>query len=144
MALFLILDSSIAQVDQSSQLNQTSYETEMVDKITSHVEYAMSAEMKNYIALMDSLDRKSMKVEGFRIQIFSASGPNARELAFKKQSDFLQLYDKSSSYTLWSYPNWVLRVGDFRTRLEALEFHETIRIKYPASFIIKDEIKVEY
>lgn len=108
------------------------------------VVYKVQPELRAYLAMMDSLDAKGLKSYGYRIQLFSASGANAKKNALQSQSAFLQVYGSMPSYTLWSYPNWVVRVGDFRTRLEALEFHMEIRERYPASFIIKDEVVLEY
>lgn len=104
---------------------------------------AMEPQMKRYLEMMDSLDAATMKSHGYRIQIFSGAGPNARKTALEKQADFLKLYNQERAYTKWNYPNWVVRLGDFRTHLEALEFHHEIRQLYPASFIVKDEITVE-
>jgi len=108
------------------------------------VTYHIEPELQAYLSMMDSLDAKGLKTYGYRIQLFSASGANAKKNALQSQSSFLQVYGSVPSYTMWSYPNWVVRVGDFRTRLEALEFHMQIRERYPASFIIKDEVSVEY
>lgn len=103
-----------------------------------------TSQLEEFIALMDSVDSKEMKAAGYRIQLFSASGPNARKQALQSQTEVLTLYGTIPSYTKWSYPNWVVRVGDFRTRLEAMELHVELREKYPASFIIQDEINVDY
>lgn len=97
-----------------------------------------------YLHLMDSIDAKTLKPTGYRVQVFSASGPNAKSLAFEKQAELLQLFGETKSYTIWNYPNWVIRIGNFRTRLEALQFHGGIKSKYPASFIIKDEIEIKH
>ncbi|MEQ9188246.1 MAG: hypothetical protein RLP15_10970 [Cryomorphaceae bacterium] len=103
----------------------------------------MDRDMHRYLKMMDSLDVKTMTSRGYRIQIFSAAGPNARKIALEKQAEFLKLYSDGIAYTKWNYPNWVVRLGDFRTHLSALEFHHEIREIYPASFIVKDEIKVD-
>lgn len=106
--------------------------------------YEMSDEIEEYLLFTDSLDRINHSKPGFRIQIYSNSGPSAKENAVKEQSKFLNIYQDVDSYTTWSYPNWCVRVGNFRTKLEALEFHLAIRELYPASFIMSDEIEVEY
>lgn len=106
--------------------------------------YEMSEQVEAYLKLTDSLDRAQHIKPGYRIQIYSNSGPSARENAVKEQSKFLNLHQEIPSYTKWSYPNWCVRVGDFRTKLEALEFHLAIRELYPASFIMSDEIEVDY
>lgn len=100
--------------------------------------------LSNYLILMDSIDRKTLVQEGFRIQLFSKSGPGARELAYKQQSEFLSAHRNYSTYVKWNSPNWVLRIGDYRTRLEATKYREELKLKYPASFIINDEIISEY
>jgi len=102
----------------------------------------MERELERYLGLMDSLDLQRLKTYGYRIQIFSSSGPSAKKDALKSQSDFLKLYRDHPSYTSWDYPNWVVRLGDYRTHLRAHEFHDEIKELYPASFIVKDEIKV--
>lgn len=102
----------------------------------------MSDELSDYIHLADSLEKENAKTTGYRIQLYSGSGPNAKKNALQFQSEFLNSFQDAKSYTLWNYPNWVVRAGDFRTHLSALEFHEVVKIQYPASFIIKDEIKV--
>ncbi|GEM_PF-735290 len=104
--------------------------------------YIMEEELVDYIGMIDSMDQKESAPKGFRIQIYSASGANSRTSAYESQSEFLSLYPSMDSYTLWSYPNWVVRVGNFRTRLEALEYHMELREEYPASFIIGDRISV--
>ena len=103
----------------------------------------MTIDMSNYLHLMDSIDAISSKSTGYRTQVFSSSGPNARKDALQSQSDFLKIYRDYPSYTKWNYPNWVVRLGDYRTHLEAMEFHNEITSLFPASFIVKDEINVE-
>lgn len=114
------------------------------DTISERISYTMDGKVERYLSFTDSLDRAKLKNTGYRIQIYSNSGPAAKEAAVKQQSEFLKLHEKTPSYTKWSYPNWVVRVGDFRTKLEALEMHLAIRELYPASFIISDEIVVKY
>jgi hypothetical protein len=100
--------------------------------------------VSDYLQLMDSLDQKTLIREGYRIQLYSKSGPGARELTYKQQAEFLSLYRTYPSYVKWNSPNWVLSVGDFRTRLEAAKFREEFKVQYPASFIIADEINSEF
>ena len=103
----------------------------------------MSDVLSRYLNLMDSIDAKSLKSTGYRIQVFSSSGPNAKKDALQSQSDFLKIYRDYPSYTKWNYPNWVVRLGDYRTHLEAMEFHNEVTAIFPASFIVKDEINVQ-
>lgn len=96
--------------------------------------------LQRYVTLADSLDAKKLKPSGYRIQLASAAGPAARAAALKVQADFLQAYPTVRTYTRWISPNWVVQVGDFRTRLEAVEQHELLKAQFPAAFIVKDQI----
>lgn len=136
--------SSIAQEDMLNTDVPVLIKKTKVDTIIPRVTYEITGLTARYLEFTDSLDSKKLKNEGYRIQIYSNSGSIARENAVKQQSEFLKLYQATPSYRKWSYPNWVVRVGDFRTKLEALEFHLAIRELYPASFIIGDEIVVKY
>lgn len=118
-------------------------EQEVMAKVVDSSRIEMSAELDRYLTIMDSIDAKTLKSNGYRIQVYSSSGPNARKDALQSQSDFLKIYRDYPSYTKWNYPNWVVRLGDYRTQLEAMEFHNEITTIFPASFIVRDEIKVE-
>lgn len=102
---------------------------------------SMSPQLESFISFVDSVERANHVVHGYRIQIFAASGNMSKKGAINAQEGFLRIYANTPSYTLWEYPNWVVRVGDFRTRLEALQFHLEMREMFPASFITKDKIQ---
>ena len=136
--------SSIAQEDNLSTEASNIIREAKKDTIIPRVQYQIDGLTLRYLEFTDSLDSVKLKNQGYRIQIYSNSGPAAKENAVKQQSEFLKMHQTTPSYTKWSYPNWVVRVGDFRTKLEALEFHLAIRELYPASFIIGDEIVVKY
>ena len=136
--------SILAQSDTSTTLTNVQSRHEIEDNKVHTPQVKMSGELSKFVSMMDSLDAKTLVPEGYRIQIFSAAGPNGKKDAITNQSDFLKTFEKTTSYTLWNYPGWVVRVGDYRTYLAALEFHMEIRELYPASFIVTDEIKVDY
>ncbi|MBC7758257.1 MAG: SPOR domain-containing protein, partial [Phormidesmis sp. FL-bin-119] len=61
----------------------------------------------------------SVTILGFRVQIFSGLG---REQAYAEQTRFKSLYPNITSYVSYTQPNYRVRVGDFRTKLEAQKF----------------------
>lgn len=71
---------------------------------------------------------------GFRVQIyFGSDKTKAKEV----KSKFLSTYaSESHAYEIYDLPNFKIRVGDFRTRLEAYRFLKKIRADFPASFIV--------
>lgn len=125
---------------QRSDQNRAASEADSADLFV----LKLDPKVARYVAMMDSLDAKGVKSQGYRIQLFSASGPNSQTLARKTQSEFISMFAQVPSYTKWSSPSWVVRIGDFRTRLEALEMHQKVQEAFPASFITKDEINPNF
>lgn len=78
---------------------------------------------------------------GFRVQIFSDSGNGARERANEKRSAFVSKYPDVPAYLDFNNPNFIVRVGDFRTKLEARKFLNTVAVDFPYSFVRKDMIQ---
>lgn len=86
---------------------------------------------------------KNMKVdgiEGFRVEIFFSSDINAKENALKKKVEFLSQYPENTVHIKYDAPNFRVRVGDFRTKNEALKLYKEIKNKYPVAFIVADKI----
>lgn len=79
-------------------------------------------------------------IDGFRIQIFFDSGNYSGDRAQKIKEEFEFKYPGNYAYITWDAPNYKVRVGDFRTRLEAEGFMQQIMADYPNAFVIKDKI----
>ena len=74
---------------------------------------------------------------GYRVQIFY--GLDRRE-TFSEQAKFKSLYPRLQSYITYKEPNYYLKVGDFRTRLEAQNFLNELRANFPTLFIFREKI----
>lgn len=85
---------------------------------------------------------KVKKVEGYRIQLMALSGSNSKSVVEKMQSDFLASFPDVPAYITYFEPNFRLRIGDFRYKLDAYKVHNRISAQFPGAFIIKD--KIEY
>ena len=79
-------------------------------------------------------------IDGWRVEIFSSSKNDAREQAEKAKKEFLSMYPDMGVYIDFIAPIFKVRVGDFRTRNEALKLRKQIMWKYPKSFEAKDII----
>ncbi|MFN3875143.1 MAG: SPOR domain-containing protein, partial [Flavobacteriales bacterium] len=55
---------------------------------------------------------------------------------------YLQRNPEGTAYLSWLAPNWRLRVGDCRTRLEAERLLRDVKAQYPGSYIVPDEIEM--
>ncbi|MGY0039919.1 SPOR domain-containing protein [Pedobacter sp. NJ-S-72] len=74
---------------------------------------------------------------GFRVQVFYGSD---RRQTFNEQARFKSAYPKLNTYITYKVPNYYLRVGDFRTRLEAQRLMNELRSTFPTLFIFREKI----
>ena len=81
-------------------------------------------------------------IPGFRVQIASFSGANSKNSAFSLRDRFVIDYPAVQAYIVFDEPNFKVKVGDFRTRLEAYAFLQQIKEVYKG-YIIKDNINPE-
>jgi hypothetical protein len=84
--------------------------------------------------------KKSGTFSGFRVQIYFGSGENAHAKAIKIKNDFLASNPNVKTYLLFKSPDFIVRVGDYRTKSEALKLKKSLLFQYPNAFIVADEI----
>ncbi|MFA5419169.1 MAG: SPOR domain-containing protein [Bacteroidales bacterium] len=78
--------------------------------------------------------------DGYRIQIFFDAGNNSLNGAQAAAANFQMLFPGDTAYISFNEPYYKVRVGDFRTRLEAESYLQQILPDFPNAFIIKDKI----
>lgn len=76
---------------------------------------------------------------GYRIQLYFG---NDRNHALEMKTEFQHLYPKTGAYVVYHQPNFKLRVGDYKTRLEALKFLKELQPLYNTAFIVTDDVKL--
>lgn len=81
----------------------------------------------------------SPQITGYRIQLFFDTN---KEAVNEARSKFIALYPKIDTYVIYVAPNFFLKVGDFRTQLEAEKVKSTIENQFPTSNIIKEKINL--
>jgi hypothetical protein len=86
---------------------------------------------------------KVSPVNGFRINIFSQSGNNSRGAAVAAQTAFTEIFPYIKSYMTFEEPHFKIKVGNYRTRLEAAHALERVQIFYPQAFIVRDALDVK-
>jgi len=99
--------------------------------IVVHADAGIERLMKDYT------ERKHVQ-KGYRVQIFLGE----RKTAEDTKRIFLQKNPDTPAYLSWLAPNFRLRVGDLRTRLEAEKLLRDMRVEYPGSYIVPDEIEM--
>lgn len=76
---------------------------------------------------------------GYRVQFFIS--PNRNDI-YAKQAAFNEMYPDLRTYIIYQEPNYKLKAGDFRTRLEAQKLMRDIRPQFPTLFIISEKINL--
>jgi len=86
-------------------------------------------------------NERNQKISGYRVEIFFSSGLDARQKALQTKSAFLRDYPDMNVYILYVSPDFKVRVGDFRTKNEALRLMKQVQDRYPKAFIVPDNIE---
>ncbi|MDN5285727.1 MAG: hypothetical protein JWR38_2001 [Mucilaginibacter sp.] len=74
---------------------------------------------------------------GYRVQIFSGSN---RKAAYNAQARLQDQYPELRTYIIYNEPNFKVRAGDFRTRLEAQKLMQELQSSFSSLFIIPEKI----
>lgn len=76
--------------------------------------------------------------DGYRVKIhFGQDRNKASEIKTK----FLNKYRGADAYENYIQPNFVIVVGDFKTKPEAYGYLNKIKGDFPAAFVVKDKIR---
>jgi hypothetical protein len=78
------------------------------------------------------------EMDGYRIKIYFGIDKNAARDIKQK---FSAHYADVLAYEDYKQPNFVIIVGDFKTRLEAFEILKKIQPDFPNAFIVKSKVK---
>jgi len=92
------------------------------------------------LSRFEKVNRERKGMWGYRIQIFFGSGINAREDAYRAKAKFLSKFNGVPAYVLYQTPFYKVRVGDFRTKREAIILFNKIRIHFREAYLAPPEI----
>jgi hypothetical protein len=78
--------------------------------------------------------------DGYRIKTHFGVDRDAAEAVRTK---FATAFSDYPTYLEYQQPNWVILVGDYKTKLEAFESWKKIISEFPNAFIVKGKINVK-
>lgn len=84
-----------------------------------------------------AIGEKTRKLPGFRVQVFAGSSRSSA-LRMKQQLMILE----APSYLDYRAPNYVVRVGDFLEKEDAILFARDIHGTFPGAFVVPDRVAV--
>ncbi|MBL7918075.1 MAG: SPOR domain-containing protein [Bacteroidia bacterium] len=78
------------------------------------------------------------EIDGYRIKIhFGVESENAKAVRTKFSSKFPDI----NTYQEYQQPNFVVLVGDYKTKIEAVEALKKVQVEFNNAFIVKGKIK---
>ncbi len=94
------------------------------------------------LLVSDSIFRTSEKMDGFRIQLCMESGNDAVRRANEIIAQFEEDFPNIPTYLSFGQPYYRVRVGNFRSRIEAEGQLRFIKNQFNQAFITKDQIEL--
>jgi hypothetical protein len=87
------------------------------------------------ITMLSDRYSRTHQVYGYRVQIISSS---KKEKAKKAKSVFASKYQGYVAHEIYQQPFFIIKVGDFLSKIEAEKLHREIRDEFPESFVLPD------
>lgn len=85
----------------------------------------------------ESLD--GVLVDGYRVLIYFDQDKTSAE---QQKARFMSIYNDHRTYIDYLAPNYRVRVGNFRTQLEADRLKQELLGTYPTAVVVKDKIQL--
>lgn len=84
-------------------------------------------------------DGISVKIHGYRLQVIASS---SKEAIDGERSKVVGLRNDVPTYIDYRQPNFRLKVGDFRTKLEAQKLLNELKDIFPTAIVVNDMIEL--
>ena len=125
---------------------QTGFSEEVVEentqpKILQELQVNQDARLDKMLNWHIEKNIKKDGMDGYRVEIFFTSALDGLSQAKSKKVEFLSQYPDYEIHIKYDAPNFRVRIGDFRTKNEALKLHKKIEKDYPMAFIVPDKIE---
>lgn len=104
-----------------------------------HIEIKGDVAVSQLVQKHIELNERVRTIPGYRIQVASLSGTSSKNRAFDMKERIRNNYPGVEAYVVFDEPNFKVKVGDFRTRLEAYVFLLRLKNEFPGT-IIRDNI----
>jgi hypothetical protein len=99
------------------------------------------ARLTEQVERLNETNSQKKGLAGFRINIFTAWGKDARTKMLSENSRFVASYENIQTYPSYDPPRWIIYVGDFYTRSAAEKVRQMIIKQFPKSFVRAARVK---
>lgn len=111
----------------------------MLSQSKGSVEYYNEFQLNQVLDKHIAYNKRTIN-KGYRIKIQFSSD---KATSIKVKNKFSEEFTDVPAYIKYDQPYFSVRVGNYRTKLEAYKFLKEVQKDYPASFLIEDEILFE-
>ena len=98
------------------------------------------AQIDTLLAQHIDYNKANPSTEGWRVQVYFESGNNSKQLANNARDHFLEVFPDYGAYLTFNEPYYKVRVGDFRTRMDAEGFRQMVIIEFPNAYVVPDKV----
>lgn len=126
--------AAVAQVTY----NQQEEKIEVIDSL-GVVKVIQDARIDQLLETDKEISSKNQSFSGYRVQIFSGRSTD-REKAFKVKEEFLELFPDERAYVVYHAPDFRVRVGNFRSKIESIELYKACLKYFPNCYPVKTRI----
>ncbi|MDR2083410.1 MAG: SPOR domain-containing protein [Bacteroidales bacterium] len=79
---------------------------------------------------------------GYRVQIYWDAGNNSKQGAYNMADEFYKNHQDIPAYITFKEPYYRVRVGDFRSKLDADKLLTNLNKNFKGSFVVKEFISI--
>ncbi len=120
----------------ASQFDMLDIETAIKQFELNHLNIEADERIRTILEIQKEESIQKGGFAGYRVQLYQGS----KDEAYKIAANFMQRYPDNRVYIKFSTPDFRVRVGDFRTRSEAIRLKYQIEKNFPNPFIVEDII----
>jgi len=119
---------------------QTNICAQIDSTLEGNVKFQADQGFNELVEKYKKMNYSSATIDGYRVQISTDAGNNAKDLSNKVLQEFRATFSDVPAYITYQQPNFKVRCGNFRNKSEARKLQKRIAYLYPSAFIVKDEI----
>jgi hypothetical protein len=108
------------------------------ERISDHLTIISDSKLDTLLQVYSNERNRKGTIEGYRVQIFTGK----KDDAYNLKSRFLAKYPDYEVHIRFISPDFYVRVGDCRSRSEAIKLKFIIQKEYPDPFIVEDLIEL--
>lgn len=109
-------------------------------KVNAQVKILADGRLQTILERHIEYNEMSRSIQGYRVRVNSFTGDNAKAKAFALKKDLQSKYPQMRVYVTFDEPNFIVKIGDFLTRLDAFALYSDLRKQVNTTQIIRDWI----